>query len=58
VLLIDQQSFIVAFIGAVELLVKFVLRDNRQQALRVHPVDVGADVLNVRLNVWCLVVAL
>jgi hypothetical protein len=32
------------------LLLQFVLRHNRQQALRVHSVDVRADVLNVRLD--------
>lgn len=55
--LIDQQAFVVAFIGAVELLLKFVLRHNRQQPLRVHPVYVGTDVLDVRLDgqlVWIL----
>ena len=49
-LLVNQQSFIVTVIGAVELLVKLVLRDDRQQTLRVHPVDVGADVLDIRLD--------
>jgi hypothetical protein len=47
VLLIDQQAFIVALIGAVELLLKFVLRNNRQQSLRIHSVDVCADVFDV-----------
>jgi hypothetical protein len=50
VLLVDQQSFIVTVIGAVELLVELVLRDNSQQSLRVHPIDVGADVLDIRLD--------
>lgn len=49
-LLIDQQPIVVALVGAVELLLQLVLRHNRQQSLRVHPVDVGADVLDVRLD--------
>lgn len=46
-LLVDQQTIVVAFVGAVELLLQLVLRHNRQQPLRVHAVDVGADVLDV-----------
>jgi hypothetical protein len=57
VLLVDQQTFIVAVIGAVELLVEFVLRDDGQQSLRVHSVYVGADVLDVGFDgqlIWAL----
>lgn len=47
-LLIDKQAaVIVAFIGAVELLLKFMLRHNRQQSFRVHAIDIRADIFNV-----------
>lgn len=46
-LLIDEQPFVVALVGAVELLLKFVLSDNCQQPLGIHTVYVRADILNV-----------
>lgn len=52
--LVDQQAVIVAFVGAVELLLKLVLSHNRQQPLGVHAVDVRADVLDVRFD-WQLI---
>lgn len=50
VLLVDQQTVIVAFVGAVELLLKLVLSHNRQQPFGVHAIDIRADVLDVRFD--------